>query len=121
MNKTLLFAAAASAAFALSACNNEPEVVNGLPDAQAEALKNAPPVEAPPMITSQKQYRCSDNSLFVVEFYNNNTATIRRGNAQAAATILNAGQDGNPPYSGEGYTLSGNGENVSINGKSCHT
>jgi hypothetical protein len=123
MSKPLLLAAAASAAlFALSACNNEPEVVNGLPgDPQAEALRNAPPVEAPPMITASKQYRCADNSLYVVEFYSNNSATLRVGNAQAAATILQAGEGGNPPYAGTGYTVSGNGDRVTINGKSCHT
>ncbi|HST35931.1 MAG TPA: hypothetical protein VLK25_04790 [Allosphingosinicella sp.] len=122
MNKPLLLAAAASAAvFALSACNNQPEMVNDLPDPQAEELANRAPVQAPPMITSQRQYRCADNSLYVVEFYNNNTATIRVGNAQAAATILNAGEGGAPPYTAEGYSLSGNGERVTINGKSCHT
>lgn len=121
MKKPLLFAAAASAALTFSSCNREPQVVNGLPDPQAEALKNAPPVELPPSITATKQYRCGDNSLYVVQFYDNNSATIRSGNAQAAAIILQAGEGGNPPYTGEGYSLSGNGDNVSINGKSCHT
>ena len=122
MNKPLLLAAAASAAlFTLSACNREAEVVGGPPDPQAEELANRGAVQAPPMITSQRQYRCADNSLYVVEFYNNNTATIRVGNAQAAATILNAGEGGAPPYTAEGYSLSGNGDRVTINGKSCHT
>jgi hypothetical protein len=122
MNKPLLLAAAASAAlFTLPACNNEPEVVNGLPDPQAEELANRGAIEAPPMIASSKQYRCADNSLYVVDFYNNDTATIRVGNAQAAATILTAGEGGTPPYTGEGYSVSGNGDRVTINGKSCHT
>lgn len=122
MRNPLLLAAAASAAlFTLSACNNEPQVVNGLPDPQAEALANRGPVEAPPMIMASKQYRCADNSLYLVDVYNNNTATIRVGSANAAATILNAGDGGAPPYTGQGYTLSGNGDRVTINGKSCHT
>ena len=80
MTKPLLLAAAASAALiALSACNSEPEIVGGGPaDPQGDALKNAPPVELPPSITASKQYRCSDNSLYIVDFYSNNTATIRR-------------------------------------------
>ena len=57
----------------------------------------------------------------MVEFYNNNTATIRVGSRNAAATILSAGEGGTPPYTAEGYSLSGNGDNVTINGKSCHT
>lgn len=123
MTKPLLLAAAASAALiTLSACNGDPEIVGGGPaDPQGEALKNAPPVELPPSITASKQYRCSDNSLYIVEFYNNNTATVRVGSRNAAATILSAGEGGNPPYTAEGYSLSGNGDNVTINGKSCHT
>lgn len=123
MNQQLLFAAAASTAMlSLSACNNEPEIVDGLPpDPQAEALKNAPDVEMPPAIAATRQYRCSDNSLFVVQFYSDNTAAIRAGNAQAPATILQTGEGGNPPYTAEGYSLSGNGDNVTINGKACHT
>ena len=30
-------------------------------------------------------------------------------------------EDADGPYVGEGYTVSGTGENVTINGKSCHT
>jgi len=123
MTKPLLLAAAASAALlTLSACNREPEVVGGGPaDPQAEALKNAPPIELPPSIAASKQYRCSDNSLYIVDFYSNDTATIRVGSREAARTILTAGEGGAPPYTAEGYSLSGNGDNVTINGKSCHT
>jgi len=110
----LLLAAAASAAFLiLPACDNEPQVVNGLPDPQAEALANAAPATLPPSITSSKSYRCGDNSLFYVDFFNNNTATVRLGNREAPATILNA-TDGNPPYTAEGYSVSGTGDNVRI-------
>jgi len=117
--KNLIPAAAASAALlALAACNNEPQTVNTL-DAQAEALKNAPPVELPPSITASKQYRCSDNSLYIVDFYNNNSARVRTSQ-DGAPTALTADNPAGP-YAGEGYTLSGNGDNVTVNGKSCHT
>ena len=120
----LLLAAAASAAiFSLQACDNSPQTVNTY-DAQAEALANAAPVELPPAITATKAYRCSDNSLFYAEFYNNNTATLRLGSRDAAATILNA-TNGAPPFAAEGYSLSGTGDNVRItapgkNNLSCH-
>jgi hypothetical protein len=121
MHKTLLLAAAASAALlALAGCNNQPETV-GLPhDSQAEALKNAPPVELPPAVTSNKTYRCADNSLYYVDFYNNNTAVLHRGNREAAGVTLTA-EGGNPPFAGGNYSLSGNGNNVRINNQSCHT
>ena len=122
MRNTPYLAAAASAAFlALAGCNNDPVTVNTTaPDQQAEALRNAPPAELPPSITANKAYRCADNSLFYVEFYSNNSAMIHRGSRDAAGIRL-TGTAATGPFTGEGYTLSGNGDNVSINGKSCHT
>lgn len=121
MSKTPLLAAAASAVlFALSACQQSaPEVVNTY-DPQAAALQNAAPVQLPPAMTASKTYRCADNSLVYVDFYNNNTAIMRRGNRDAAPTTLTA-EGGNPPFIGEGGSVSGTGDNVTINGKSCHT
>ena len=120
MDKTPLLAAAASAALlALSACQQgAPEVINAY-DPQEEALKNAAPVALPPAITDSRTYRCNDNSLVYVDFYNNNTALVRRTREGAPTTATAAG--GVPPYVGEGYTISGNGTHVTINGKSCHT
>ena len=96
--------------------------MNGPADPQAEELANR---GAGPGAADDHQpagnIAAPTTASIVVEFYNNNTATIRVGNAQAAATILNAGEGGNPPYTAEGYSLSGNGDRVTINGKSCHT
>lgn len=118
MNKPI-FAIAVIAAFALGACSNEPETVSAnTPDPQAQALANAAPVELPPSITRNRSYRCDDNSLYYVDFYNNRTAQIRTSRDGASTTLT--ATDGNPPYVGEGYSVSGEGENVTINGKSCH-
>jgi hypothetical protein len=120
MQNTPLLAAAASAAlFALSACQkHEPEMVNTY-DPQAQALQNAAPVQLPPAITDNRTYRCSDNSLFYVEFYNNNTAMIRTSRDGTPTQLTQAGGAG--PYTGSGQTVSGNATRVTINGKSCHT
>lgn len=120
MLKTPLLAAAASAAlFTLSACGESaPEVVNTY-DPQAEALANAAPVQLPAAVSQSRAYRCADNSLYYVDFYNNNTARIGRSR-DGEKTELSLAEGGAPPFSGEGYTLSGNGENVTINGKACH-
>jgi len=103
----LLFAAAASAAlFALPACQqSEPERLNNY-DPQGDALKNAAPVALPPAITDNRTYRCADNSLFYVEFYNNNTAMIRttRDGTPTQLTQTN----GAGPYEGNGQSVSAN-------------
>jgi hypothetical protein len=120
MSKTPLLAAAASAAlFVLSACQQgAPEMVNAY-DPQEEALKNAAPVQLPPAVTESRTYRCSDNSLYYVDFYNNNTATLRT--RQDGPTTMLTAEGGAPPYHGGAYTVSGSGTTTNINGKSCHT
>ena len=45
---------------------------------------------------------------------------LRRGSSNADGTRLEgAGASG--PFTAEGQSVSGNGDNVTINGKSCHT
>jgi ABC-type uncharacterized transport system auxiliary subunit len=125
MQKHKYLAAAATAAFlALGACNNEPETLTiNEYDPQAAALANAAPVQLPPAITDNRAYRCSDNSLVYVDFYNNNSATIRTSQDGEAVTLTGAG---GPPYTAEGYSVSANATNVRItapgkNNLSCHT
>ena len=121
MQKTTLLAAAASAAFlSLAACGQRaPEVINEY-DPQAAALHNAAPVTAPPpMIASNKTYRCADNSLFYVDFYTNNTAMIRTTRDGSPTQLTQTGGSG--PYAGGSMSVSGNGDRVTINGKACHT
>src|SRR5205814_1476904 len=103
----LLAAAASAALFTLSACQKSaPEMVNTY-DAQAQALQNAAPVTAPPpMISANRTYRCADNSLHYVDFYTNNTATIRTTQGGAATQLTQAGGAG--PYEGGGQSVSAN-------------
>lgn len=116
-NHPLIAAAASAALFVLAGCNNQPEVVNSGIDRSAPPPLKGPP---PPTQTASKAYRCSDNSLFYVDFYSDNSATVRRGTRQAAPVRAVApGPD--QPYAGEGMSVSGSGDNVTINGKSCHT
>jgi len=110
MDKSLpLVAATLAALLALSACNNKPEEPND--DPQAEALKNAPPVEAPPMIQATRTYRCKDNSLLYADFYTNDTVNVR-AQKDGPGTILTAPAAGQP-YVAEGYSLSANAAQIS--------
>lgn len=121
MRNTPYLAAAASAAFlALAGCNNDPVQINTV-----ESDSNAPTTtlnaaDLPPSITASKSYRCADNSLFFVEFYSNNTAMIHRGTREAPGTLL-TGTSATGPFTAEGQSVSGSGDTVTINGKSCHT
>ena len=113
MHKNPLFLAAALAAsLSLSACKNEPEVIDSNPDPQAEALKKAPPVEALPMIQASRTYRCKDNSLVYIDFYTNNTAQVRseKGGPATTLTAPAAGE----AYVAEGYSVSADAPQISL-------
>ncbi|MDQ8758251.1 hypothetical protein RCO27_18640 [Sphingosinicella sp. LHD-64] len=126
MHRSLALLAACAATFVLAACNSEPETVTvNQYDPQAGALANAAPVELPPAITASRTYRCRDNSLVYIDFYNNNTARIRaeRG-AEPVATATSP--DGTAPYTADGYSVSGSGEEITYAApgrasQSCHT
>ena len=112
MYKTAFTAAALAASLSLASCSNEPEVVDTNPDPQAAELAKAGPVEPPPMIQASRTYRCKDNSLVYIDFYTNNTARYRteKGTQGTTLTAAEAGQ----PYTAEGYSVSGNAEQVTI-------
>ncbi|MDT9598032.1 YajG family lipoprotein [Sphingosinicella rhizophila] len=103
----------AAALLVLAGCDNEPETITGgLNDPQAEALKNAAPVEAPPMIQASRTYRCKDNSLLYVDFYTNDSARART-KRDGETTVLTA-VDGKPPYTAEGWSISENAAQVTV-------
>ena len=89
---------------ALGAC--EQQTIDANADPQANALKNAAPVEAPPMIQASRTYRCKDNSLLYADFYTNGTALVGDQQDGPRTTLTAAG--GQPPYTAEGYSLSAN-------------
>jgi uncharacterized lipoprotein len=109
MQKTLTLAAVA--AIALAACNGEPEKLSK-DDPMADALKNAQPVQPPPMIQASRTYRCRDNSLVYIDFFTNNTAVIRTEQGGEPTAMVTA-EGGNPPYTGSGYSVSANAEQIS--------
>ena len=120
-----LAAACGAALLALGACSGEPETVSvNQYDPQAQALANAAPVQLPPSITHSRTYRCTDNSLVYVDFYNNNTAQLRTERDGTPTTL--AAAEGNPPYTAAGYSVSANADQVRItapgkNNISCRT
>jgi hypothetical protein len=109
-----LAAAALAATIFTAACNSEPEIITAnTHDPQADALAKAPPRELPPAIQSTRTYRCRDNSLLYADFYTNNTVRARINDRSAAPTVLTA-EEGNPPYTAEGWSISANAEQVTL-------
>lgn len=121
MRNTPYLAAAASAALlALAGCNSQPEVINTV-----ERDTNAPSAPLPsnvvlPTIADSKIYRCAypSNAVYYVDYFSNNTVTVRTGNANATPVQL-TGTSPTGPFTGNGLTLTGNGAQVTINGTSC--
>ena len=111
---------------ALAACQkSEPEVIDTRPpDPNASALANAAPVELPPAIKSQKTYRCKDNSLAYVTWYQGDKQVDVRVEENGAPTKLMSG-GGSPWTSAVGWTLAGDEADImlTVAGKSpqtCH-
>ena len=105
-------AAVLGTALLLAACG-KPETISGdSPDPDAAALNAAAPVELPPMMTQSRTYRCKDASLVYVDFFSNNTATVKASKSDKG-TVLTAPEPGKP-YAAEGYSVSGDGPQVTI-------
>ena len=113
-----LLTASAAASLALLGCGQkQPEVVQTSVDPQAEALKNAPPVELPPAIKAAKTYRCKDNSLVYVSFLTDDvTAMVRDKQEEPPVATLKAPAAGQAfvaqDEAGKGFSLSGSGDTV---------
>ena len=114
------------AAAALSACSKpQPQVVDMNPDPLANTLKNAPPVELPPAIAADKTFRCKDNSLVAVTFFQGDKQAVVKAPADASAVTLKAPAAGEPYVADGGWKLTGDQQAVTVTtpGKpalSCH-
>ena len=111
----------------LSACNknDEPEVVGGPADPMAEQLANAAPVELPPSVKANKQFRCKDNSLIFVDYMSDDKTAQLRTEKGGTATTLKAAEAGKPFTADGGFEVSGAGNDVTITvpgkgAQACH-
>jgi len=108
MHQTLLRALPLVALVALAACDNKPTtIVGGGPtDTTAEQIKAAPPVKLPPALLASKSYRCKDNSIVYVDWFNDNTTANLKLKKDGEPHHL-AAEAAGQPLSGDGYQLTG--------------
>ena len=100
----------------LAACNVEPTVVTA--DKPADPIGNqakaVPPAELPPAIVATHTYRCKDNSLVHIDWLQDGKGTNIRLDKASAPTQLKPGADGKPPFTAEGYSLTGAEADTSV-------
>lgn len=109
MKLSILRATPLAALLFLAACNSKPTtiVAGGPADPDADKIKAAKPVKLPPAMLASKSYRCKDNSLIYIDWFNDNqTANLHMGEKTAVPTVLSAPKAGDP-YVGGDYTLTG--------------
>ena len=116
MNHLTLRALPLAALAFLSACDTKPTkiVAGGPADPTANEIANAPPVKLPPAMLASKSYRCKDNSLVFINWFNDNmTANLRLKDKTTDPIALTAPAAGEP-YVGSDYTLTGDAKGKSV-------
>jgi hypothetical protein len=117
MKLKILRAMPLAALFLLAACDSQPTtiVAGGPADPDADKIKAAKPVKLPPAILANKSYRCKDNSLIYVDWFNDNQSANLHLKEKAGNPIpLSAPKVGDPMVGG-GYTLTGDANSKSVN------
>lgn len=117
MKLKILRATPLAALLLLAACDTKPTtiVAGGPADPDAEKIKNAKPVKLPPAMLANKSYRCKDNSLIYVDWFNDNqTANLHLSEKTATPIQLTAAKPGDPFVGGD-YTLTGTADAKSVN------
>ncbi|WP_298674643.1 hypothetical protein [uncultured Sphingomonas sp.] len=124
--KSLILLPAATALLVLSACNSKPEkpeVIDINPDPMAAELANKGTIELPPSIKAEKTFRCKDNSLVYVTFFQGNKQVFVKAKKDATPTVLKAAKDGEPLVAEGGWKLTGDTAHITLDqpGKGSQT
>jgi len=117
MKLKILRATPLAALFLLAACDSQPTtiVAGGPTDPDADKMKAAKPVKLPPAILANKSYRCKDNSLIYIDWFNDNqSANLHLKEKGTSPIPLTAAKVGDP-FTGGGYTLTGTATAKSVN------
>ncbi len=109
--KTLSLALAAAALLPLAACNSnkaaDEAAANAAAAANEAAEANAVAAEMPPAIRTDKTFRCKDNSLAYVTFFEGDMQAVVKEKQDGPATVLKAAKAGDPLEADGGWKLTG--------------
>lgn len=109
-----LLPAAAVALLALSACDNKPTEVSSVsPDPMAAEIANRAPVELPPAIKKEVTFRCKDNSLVYVTFFEGDKQALVKATETGTPVKLTAEKAGDP-LKADGYEMTGTVKAVNL-------
>lgn len=120
---------AAAVLLPLAACNQptmrEKQEAAAANEAVQENLAAAA-APLPPTIRSDKAFRCKDNSLAFVTFFEGDTQAVVKDKQDGPATVLTAAKAGDPLTAAGGWSMTGNESGVQLTrpGKpavSCHS
>ncbi|HEU0044299.1 hypothetical protein [Sphingomonas sp.] len=101
-----------SAAMLLSACGPSPsERAANAADAANEAVAaNVTSTELPPAIKADKTFRCKDNSLAFVTFFEGDMQAVVKDKADGTPVLLKAPAAGEPLTAEGGWSMTGDSE-----------
>jgi hypothetical protein len=98
----------------LAACGQPETITAGnIADPDAEKIKAAPPVKLPPAMLASTTYRCKDNSVVSIDWFNDGTTANIRPKKVGEPVALTAPAPGQP-YVGSDYELTGTADAKSI-------
>ena len=117
MKLHILRATPLAALILLSACNSKPTtiVAGGPADPDADKIAAAKPVKLPPAILANKSYRCKDNSLIYIDWFNDNQTANLHLKEKTATPVPLAAPSVGAPFVGGDYTLTGDANSKSVN------
>ena len=117
MKLHILRATPLAALILLAACDTKPTtiVAGGPADPDADKIAAAKPVKLPPAILANKSYRCKDNSLIYIDWFNDNQTANLHLKEKTASPIPLAAPSVGAPFVGGDYTLTGDATSKSVN------
>ena len=115
--KSLIPLTAAAAFLSLAACH-QPTMQEKQAAAEANeaaaAIAAAAAAPLPPVVRAEKVFRCKDNSLAYVTFFEGDTQAVVKDKADGNPTLLKAAKAGDPLTAEGGWSMTGNERSVTL-------